>query len=88
MTPEELDALIAGNVRAARARLRITQEELADELGWTRTMVSGLESKSRRVTAGDLVALCKALEMSLGELLDGAPAEVFKALGLDRRKKP
>ena len=33
--PEELDALIAGNVRAVHARLRLRQEDLADDMGWS-----------------------------------------------------
>lgn len=87
MEAEELDELIAGNVRAARARLRISQQDLADDMGWTRSMVSSLESKSRHIRTGDLVLLCQALKMPLVDLLDGAPGEVFAALGLDRRKK-
>jgi hypothetical protein len=33
--PEELDALIAGNVRAVHARLRLREEDLADDMGWS-----------------------------------------------------
>ena len=83
--PEELDELIAGNVRARRARLRMTQEELADEMGWTRSMVTSLESKARRVTVADAWALCQALNISLAELLDGAPVDVFQAFKIDER---
>jgi hypothetical protein len=32
MEPEEVDALVAANVSAARARRRLRQEDLADEL--------------------------------------------------------
>ncbi|MGC4941773.1 helix-turn-helix domain-containing protein [Kribbella sp. DT2] len=82
MKPEELDALIAGNVRAARARLRLRQEDLADEIGWSRPTVSSLEGGTRRITVADAVALCGALKLTLPELLRGAPSEVFEALGV------
>jgi len=82
VTPAELDALIAGNVRAARARLRMRQEDLADELEWNRAMVTSLEARGRRVTLADAVALCRALKIDLRELLQGAPDEVLQVLGL------
>jgi transcriptional regulator with XRE-family HTH domain len=83
MTPDELDKLIAGNVRAARARHRMRQEDLADELDWTRSVVGSLENGTRRVTLADAVALCGALKMTLRELLQGAPEDALRTLGLD-----
>jgi len=82
VTPEELDALIAGNVRAARARTRQRQEDLADEMGWPRATVTSLESGKRRITLADTVALCAALKVSLRDLLQGAPEDVLQALRL------
>lgn len=85
MNPEELDALVAGNVRAARAKLRMRQDDLALDMGWTRNQVTNLESGSRRVTLADAAALCKALQIDLRELLAGADAETLGDLGIDRR---
>lgn len=85
MDQEALDELVAGNVRAARARLKMRQEDLADELGWSRPVVGTLENGNRRVTLADALALCKALRMDLGDLLQGAPADVFRTFGIDRR---
>jgi transcriptional regulator with XRE-family HTH domain len=82
MEPEELDALVAANVRAARARRRFRQEDLADEMGWSRQTVSTVEAGTRRVTLADEVALCAALQIDLRELLQGASAEAFQALGI------
>ena len=82
MTQEELDELVAGNVRAARARLKLRQEDLADELGWSRPVVGTLENGNRRVTLADAVALCQALNLSLRELLQGAPEDVIERLQL------
>lgn len=85
MDPEELDQLIAGNVRAARAKLRIRQDDLALDMGWTRNMITNLESGSRRVTLADAVVLCDALKVDLRQLLAGADAETMRKLGIDRR---
>jgi transcriptional regulator with XRE-family HTH domain len=82
VSPEEIDALIAANVRAARARLRLRQEDLADLMGWSRPTVSALEAGTRRITLADTVALCEALKLDPAELLRGAPDEVLQSLGL------
>ena len=82
MAPESVDAVIAGNVRAARARLRLTQQELADELGWSRPALGSLENGTRRITVADAASLCRALGIDLAELLRGAPTDLLDALGL------
>jgi transcriptional regulator with XRE-family HTH domain len=83
MTPEEIDQLVAENVRAARARRRLRQEDLADEMGWSRPTVSALEAGTRRVTVADAAALCIALGIDLRKLLRGADEDVVWALGLE-----
>jgi len=83
MTSEEIDQLVAENVRAARARRRLRQEDLADEMGLSRPTVSALEAGTRRVTLADAAALCVALGIDLRELLRGADEEVVRALGLE-----
>ncbi|MFC5267910.1 helix-turn-helix domain-containing protein [Kribbella qitaiheensis] len=83
MTQDEVDKLVAANVRSARARIRMRQEDLADELDWARATVGALENGSRRVTLADALALCAALKIDLRELLRGAPAEVFQTFGLE-----
>ena len=83
MSPEELDALVAANVRAARARRRWRQEDLADEMDWSRPSVAALEGGTRRVRLADAVALCTALQIDLRELLHGVPEDVLVKLGLN-----
>lgn len=85
MKPEEMDAVVAGNVRAQRARLQLRQEDLADEMGWSRPVVSAIEAGSRRVTLADAVALCRVLEIDLRQLLAGVEPDVLQTLGIDRR---
>jgi transcriptional regulator with XRE-family HTH domain len=83
VSPEEIDALVAANVRALRARRRERQEDLAGELGWSRPTVGSLEAGTRRVTLADAVALCRVLEVDLRELLRGADEEILQALGVN-----
>lgn len=85
VTPEELDTVIAGNVRAQRARLQLRQEDLADELGWVRQSVTYLETGKRRVSIADAIVLCRGLQFDLHQLLAGADPEDLSALGIDRR---
>jgi len=84
--PEELDSLIAENVRAWRARRQLRQEDIAAEIGWTRPIMSAIEAGKRRITVADAVALCRVLEITFLQLLEGAPADVIGLLGTDRRK--
>ena len=65
--PGQIDQVIAGNVRATRARLRMTQEDLADAMDWSRRTVTSLETGTRRVTVADLIGLCKALGVDMSE---------------------
>lgn len=83
MTPDEVDALVAGNVRARRAKLRSTQQDIADEVGLSRPAFSALESGTRRITLAEAIDLCRALEIDLRELLRGAPGDVFDTLGIN-----
>jgi len=77
-----LDAVIAGNVRAIRARRRLPQDDLDADLGWARPAVSTVEAGATRITIADAIELCSVLKVSLGELLDGAEPEDLEALGL------
>jgi transcriptional regulator with XRE-family HTH domain len=86
MPAEEIDSLIAANVRSIRARRQERQEDLAAELGWSRPVVGDLENGRRRVTMADVIALCRVLEVDLNELLRGIDRDDLKVLGLDRRR--
>jgi transcriptional regulator with XRE-family HTH domain len=75
-----LGHIIAANVRAQRAFRRWRQADLADRLGWDRSHVGHLESGQRSVRADDLPALCRALDVPLAKLCDGAEPEDLAAL--------
>jgi transcriptional regulator with XRE-family HTH domain len=77
-----LGDVIAGNVRAERARRGWQQADLASKLGWSRSSVGDLEAGKRRVTANDLTPLCRAFGINFAKLVDGADADDLGALGL------
>ena len=79
--PKELDAVGADNIRAERARHDWRQGDLAERLGWSHNMVSLLEAGKRRLCV-TVPKLCRALDITLAELLAGAQPSDLEALGL------
>jgi transcriptional regulator with XRE-family HTH domain len=77
-----LDAIVARNVRAERARAGLRQDDIAEALGITRSTVSHMESERRRVTLSELPALCRLLDIPLSRLLMGADPGDVAALRL------
>ncbi len=71
MTPDEATARFAANLRRAREKAGLTQEELADAAGLHRTAISFLERAAREPRMWTLVALSRALRIKPGDLLDG-----------------
>jgi transcriptional regulator with XRE-family HTH domain len=67
---------LAGGIRAERARLGITQEELGRRIGRAKQTVSEIEAGTASLAAEDLPDVCRALGCTLAELLDRAdPAD-------------
>ena len=58
-------------MRAFRAQLGISQEELADRAELDRTYVSSVERGLRNATLESIVTLAQALEVDPGELVKG-----------------
>lgn len=61
------------NLREARERLGITQEEVAHRSGVHATEVSRMEAGKRDPKISTLRRLAKAVEVTPGQLLDGLP---------------
>jgi transcriptional regulator with XRE-family HTH domain len=76
-----LGDVLASNVRAERARRRWRQTDLAERLGWPQSSVSDLESGRRRVGVDDIVPLCRAFDVTLARLLDGAEPDDLRVIG-------
>lgn len=75
-------AVFAANVRAERARRGWRQRELAERTGWSIDTISDIEGGRRRVGIEDVPRLCRAFDVTIVRLLDGAPDEDMRAMGL------
>lgn len=80
--PGDLGVVVANNVRGERSRRKWRQEDLADRLGWSRGCIGHLESGRRRLAVADLPQLCKAFNITMLDLFNGADQADLKALGL------
>lgn len=65
------DATLGANIRAARERRKLSQQQLAARLGWPQSRVSRVESGRTALDAVDLVLVAGALGSSTGRLLQG-----------------
>jgi DNA-binding transcriptional regulator YiaG len=50
-------------ITATRRHKRLTQDMVADRLGWSRNMLANLESARRTIAFGDLMLISEALEI-------------------------
>jgi transcriptional regulator with XRE-family HTH domain len=71
--PSPVLVQFGARVRAARNRLGISQEELADRARIDRTYLSGIERGRRNVALVNLVRLATALDTDPGALVEGLP---------------
>jgi len=65
----DVQAELGRNVRAARARGRLTQEALADAAGLERSQVSLIEREAGNPTLSTLCQLAGALGVTVAQLL-------------------
>ena len=64
-------ATLGKNVRAIRLARGFSQEQLAERSGLHRTYIGGIERGERNVSLLNLVRLSQALEIDMGQLLNG-----------------
>jgi transcriptional regulator with XRE-family HTH domain len=77
-----MQAALINAIRAERTRLRLTQVELAERLGWSRQTVNKIEAGERMVLAHELVDICGALDVTFAELMVKADPKDRRTLGL------
>lgn len=63
----------ATNCRVFRARLGITQEKLAELIGYKQNLISAWEGGNRQPNASQIIKLAEALQIQPGELLAPVP---------------
>lgn len=67
----QTQSILGANVRALRARLRISQEELSFRANLHRTYVGAIERGERNVSLQNIVKLARALRVKPERLLRG-----------------
>jgi len=60
---------IAARLKAARHDAGLTQEELSDLVGVSRTTITNIETGKQGITAYELIIICGALDVSSDALL-------------------
>jgi transcriptional regulator with XRE-family HTH domain len=63
------------NLREARERLELTQEQVAERSGVYAGEISRIEAGKRDPQVSTVARLAKAVEMKSGQLLDGLPGQ-------------
>lgn len=63
-------SILAENLRAARRRLGISQEKLAELAGLHRTYIGSVERGERNISVDNIEHLAKALNLTVSALLD------------------
>jgi transcriptional regulator with XRE-family HTH domain len=66
---ENVRAILAQNIKEARRRLNLSQEELAARADIDRTYVSGIERQVRNPTITVVAKFAEALETTAADLL-------------------
>lgn len=80
---DALYAAIGERVLGARKHLSLTQEDVAREVGLTRTSITNIEHGRQRIQVHTLYALAEALQVRPEDLLPSARSAVRVALDED-----
>ena len=64
-----IEAIVARNLVSARKRLRLTQEQLSERSGVSRTMIAHIEREARNPSLQTLARLAASLDLSIEALL-------------------
>ena len=70
-----VDRYIGARMRAQRLALKMSQEQLAKELGVSFQQIQKYEKGVNRVSAARLFEICKALNVSLSSMFDHDPLD-------------
>jgi transcriptional regulator with XRE-family HTH domain len=78
----DLSTVIAGNIRAQRARLNLRQADVGEALHLGQSAMSAIELGHRDVTMPELLIICRFMNIPLTTLLRDADPDDMRALGL------
>ncbi len=76
-----MNELLGGRIKALRAAVNLTQEQIADKIGVSRQKYARIENGSNNITLDILTKIAGALEVSVADItrvLDEAPAVAYR----------
>lgn len=73
---DEFSNAVAGELRAQRARVKITFDQLTERTGMAKTTVLNYLNGRRDIPIPAFIALCEALSVSPGDIFDAAEKAV------------
>ena len=68
-------------------QLKISQDELADKIGWDRSFLSRVESGKQNITIENLNAVCNGLDVSLKDFFKSFEDKINISLGGNNDEK-
>jgi transcriptional regulator with XRE-family HTH domain len=88
--PDSVDQMVGRNIRIFRLQKKLTQTELADELGLTFQQVQKYEKGTNRVGGGRLLKIATFLDVPVTALFKGSDemADTDKQLIFDQLARP
>lgn len=82
--PSPANKAIAAELRAVRARADMTQRQVYELAGISRSTYLRYENNERDITVDSLAAICKALGISVGDLIRNAEIQSPESFGIKR----
>lgn len=79
---------IGDRVRDSRASTGLSQQDLADRIGWERGMIAELEQGARRIDATELTAIARTLEYPVTHFLSPIPEVVSRRAAVAGAEEP
>ncbi len=81
ITPNDFYLRLGDSIRRRREELRLTQAELGESLGLSRTSVTNIERGRQRLLIDQFQRVCKALDVPADILLEAPPRPVVRDPG-------
>ena len=79
---------IGARIGAARRRANLTQEDLAGQIGLTRTSIVNIEKGRQKLLVHTLLSICKLLRVPATDLIRGVEQEEPASSGIDLASIP
>lgn len=80
ISSDDVYTVLGKRIRVGRSRVRLTQDELAQRVGLTRTSITNLELGRQKIQVHTLYAIAQALQLPIASLLPDKPSVVSSTI--------